>query len=303
MRRKFYVGLILIAILFTVSGFASAEEKLGLIVIAHGSPRAEWNGPVLDLEGEIKDIFSDGGNNPFTEIRVALMEFNEPSIATVVNDMQKHGIDRLLAIPLFIAPSGHSFFDIPTILGLYHNKPITESIIDEGISIVNTKMNITVGATLNNGGILKEIILDRVKELSSAPDSEGVIILAHGDSHFSPIWEALCREIGSYVCAKTGIEYVDFAFVAVGQSFITDGVPVISRAAEKRAKTIVVGLYVSMGVANMSQNSALDFRKMKFTAEDALRGKNILFAKRGLLPDSRVSMWLVEQALDWAGRQ
>ena len=51
-------------------------------------------------------------------------------------------------------------------------------------------MKITVGPTLNNSNILKKAMLDRVEELSTTPNSEGVVLLAHGDEHFEPIRNA-----------------------------------------------------------------------------------------------------------------
>ena len=65
---------IIIGILFP--NFIYAQKKLGLIIVAHGSPMPQWNTPVLKLEEEVKKIFSERKNNPFSEIRFAFMEFS-----------------------------------------------------------------------------------------------------------------------------------------------------------------------------------------------------------------------------------
>ena len=287
-----------------VAGFAFsvpvyAQEKLGLLVIAHGSPGSQWNKPVLELETEVKNIFSERDVSPFREIRVALMEFSEPSVSTAIKDLEDADIDRIYAIPLFIAPSGHSLYDVPTILGLYSDKEMVESIKEEGTTIVDTKIKITLGPTLRTGNVLKEVMLDRVKELSTAPDSEGVVLLAHGEACFEPIWAATCREVGSHICAETGIDYFDYAFVGIGHSFISEGVPVILKTAHKRSRTIVVGLYLSMGVDNMAENSTLSIGMMKIDSKHVFDNKNIHFAKRGLLPDKRIAEWIADRALEW----
>jgi len=276
-----------------------AQEELGLLIIAHGSPMPQWNKPVLELEEEVTKLFSERGSNPFNKIRIALMEFNEPSVNTVIKSFDDSGIDRVYAIPLFVAPSGHSLYDIPTILGLYSDKETVESIREEGTTIVDTEMRITVGPTLKNGKVLKEMMLDRVNEMSTVPDSEGVVILAHGDSHFEPIWESTCREIGSHICAETGIDYFDYAFVGIGQSFISKGVPVILRTADKCSRIIVVGLYLSMGVDNMAENSVLSVGMIKIESKKIFDDRNIHFAKRGCLPDKRVAQWVVDRAVEW----
>ena len=276
------------------------KEKLGLLIIAHGSPMPAWNAPVLALEDEVLMILNEKGDNSFTAVRVALMEFNEPSINTVIEEMEKNGIDRVYALPLLIAPSGHSLFDVPTILGLYYESEIVREIKEEGTTIADTKIKITMGPTLDSGDVLKEIMLDRVNELSASPQTEGVVLLAHGDHYFQPIWDALCGEIGSYICAKTGIEHYDYACAEVGQTFIAEAVPIILRMAEKCDRTIVVGLYLSMGVDRMANNSVLSIGRMKMESKEILEGYTIVFADKGLLPDQRISQWIVEKGLEWA---
>jgi len=297
--KKLQIILLMTVSLFLLSTIVYAQEKYGLIIIAHGSPMPQWNEPVLKIEKEVKTLMSQNGNNQFSAIRVAFMEFTEPSINTVIKDFENIGIDRVYAIPLLIAPSGHSLFDIPTILGLYSEKDIINEIKSEGTDIVNTNMKITIGPTLNNSDILKISMLDRVKELSSTPDSEGLVLLAHGDENFEPIWASMCREVGYYVCAKTGIEYFDYAFVEVGQSFATEGVSTILEATEKKEKIIVVGLYLSMGVERMANTSASFMMGKKTETKKLFADKNILFAKRGILPDKRISEWIVEIAIEW----
>ena len=294
-------GILVIAIVLLLSANGIyAQEKLGLIIIAHGSPSPQWNSPVLKIEDEVKNIMSAKTNNPFSAIRVALMEFNEPSINTVIEDFEKTDINKVYAIPLLIAPSGHSVFDIPTILGLYNDKNILDEIKSEEIDIVNTKMKITIGPTLNYSDILKIAMLDRVKELSTEPGSEGVVLLAHGDSDFEPVWVSMCEEIGYYICSKTGIDYFDYSFVEVGQSFATEGVSVILESTEKKEKTIVIGLYLSMGVEKMANTSAFFMMGQKIETKKMFADKNIHFAKKGLLPDKRISEWLVDIALEWS---
>jgi hypothetical protein len=299
MERIRALLLLLISVILLSTGIVYAQEKLGLVIIAHGSPMSQWNTPVLKLEGEVRNIMSEEGKNPFSEIKVALMEFNEPSISTVIKDMENRGIDKIYSIPLFIAPSGHSLYDVPTILGLYSDKEMIECIKEEGTAIVNTKIKITIGPTLNIGSVLKEVMLDRVKELSTEPDFEGVVLLAHGDTRFEPIWASMCREIGTYICAETGIKYFDYAFVEIGQSFISEGVPVILKASDRHKKTLVVGLYLSMGVDKMALDSTLSIGMMKMESKDIFIGKNILFAKRGLLPDKRISEWIADRAMEY----
>jgi len=287
---------ILLVFIFT---YSFAQEKRGLLIIAHGSPAQQWNKPVLDLENQVKEMLKVKKVTDIDEVRVALMEFTEPSIATVVNDMESKGITKIFALPLFIAPSGHSLYDIPTILGLYYDKKMTDGIKEEGIKIIDTKIKITIGPTLNYENVMKDILLDKVKNLSDNPSEEALIILAHGDKNFMPIWEELTNETGNYILGKTGIEYFDNAFVEVGQSFAIDGVNAILKASENKKKVIVVGMYLSMGVKNMAENSGIVMMGKTLESEKMIEGENIVFDRTGLLPNKKITEWIVDRVVEW----
>ncbi len=272
----------------------------GLLIVGHGAPMPSWNGPVLALENQVKTLLErKDGRNVFAEVRVALMEFAEPSIHTVMCELEEAGVDEVYVLPLFIAPSGHSLFDIPTILGLYAEASMIEELSEEGIAIVDTDMKVTLGPTLRTGSVLREVMLDRVLELSTDPEVESVVLLAHGDAATEPVWDDLCREIGSYVCSRTGVEHYNYALVEVGQSFLTKGIAAIARAADKAERVLVVGLYLSMGVEGMAERSVLEMGMMRLTAGEALRGSDVRYATKGLLPDPRVAEWIVERAMEW----
>jgi len=277
-----------------------AEEKLGLILAAHGSPAPQWNEPVLALEGEVQALLNEAGDNPFVTIRVAMMEFAEPTIETVVTDMELLGVRGIYVIPIFIAPSGHSVSDLPTILGLYSDQEKRDQLREEGIELVSTDMRITLGPTLDYGSVLGEIMLDRLRGLSEKPQSEGIVLLAHGDPLFEPTWESVCLRVGAYVCAHTGIPHFEFAFVEVGQSFITEGVPAILQVAARCERTLVLGLYLSMGVDGIAQKSTLAVGRMTFQGSALLTDYDIAFASHGLLPSERLAKWIASRAREWA---
>jgi len=289
--------LLILTVLFSLN--TMAQEKKALLIIAHGAPSPAWNKPVIDLEIQVKELMKIKNITGYDDVRVALMEFAKPSIADVINDFEKQGIKNVYAIPLFIAPSGHSLFDIPTILGLSCNKKMFDTLKSEGIEIVNTDIKITIGPSLEYENVIKDILLDKVKIMSKTPSKEALVILAHGDEDFMPLWEGLINETGNYILGKTGIEYFDKGFVEVGQSFAIDGVHTILKASEEKEKVIVIGMYVSMGIKRMAESSSVVTMGNTMGSMKMFEGKNIVFAESGLLPDARISQWLVERAKEW----
>lgn len=287
----------ILMVLLSITSFA--KDKTGLLIIAHGSPAKQWNQPVLDLENNVKALLETKQVKGFDEVRVALMEFTEPSVATVVKEMEDKGLTKIYALPLFIAPSGHSVYDIPTILGLYYNKKMGDAMKEEGTIIVDTKAKITVGPSLDYGNVIEEILLERVNELSKDPKNEALVILAHGDNEFLPFWESLANEAGNYILGKTGIECFDKAFVEVGQSFGIDGVETILNAAHKKDRIIVVGMYLSTGVNNMPAKSGIVMMGHQINSQTMLEGKNIVYSDKGLLPNDKITEWVVDRANEW----
>jgi hypothetical protein len=276
-----------------------AQEKKALLIIAHGAPSPAWNNAVLDIETQVQDLLITKNITGYDEVRVALMEFEKPSIADVIYDFEKQGITDVYTIPLFIAPSGHSLFDIPTILGMSYDKKIVDKLTAENIEIVDTDIKITIGPSLDYENVIKDILLDKVKTMSVIPSEEALIILAHGDENFMPFWEELINKTGNYILGKTEIEYFDKSFVEVGQSFAINGVNPILKASKEKEKVIVIGMYVSMGVKQMAENSAIVIMGHNMETKKMFEGKNIDFAESGLLPDVRISEWLVERAKEW----
>ena len=296
MRVRFIVTQL--AVLLALAGGVNAEEVLGLVVIAHGAPAPAWNQPVLDLEREVTDLMAKEHPDLFRSIRVALMEFVEPSIATVISEMEKEGITRVYALPLFIAPSGHNLYDIPAILGLYSDKNIVSVLRDEGIDIVATDLKITLGPTLAVD-VIQEIALDRLREMSVDPDSAAIVILAHGDRNFEPVWISLARQVGSSLCANTGIEYFNYGFIGMGQGFRSEGVPAIYRALDDHKQVIVLGLYMVSSMEGIARRSFAGTPHGAATFDTMFADTEVKFASRGLLPDSRIVGWIVTTAAEW----
>ncbi|RLB88877.1 MAG: hypothetical protein DRH50_14550 [Deltaproteobacteria bacterium] len=272
----------------------SALDAPGLLIVAHGAPNPEWNSPVLSLEGQV--IRALGEDNPFRKVRVCMMEFASPTVADGIREMEEAGCTRIVVVPLLIAPSSHSFWDIPTLLGLYSDEELETELRREGASIVRSRLPITLTPTLDKGDLIPEIMVDRVKTLSKDPGNEAVVILAHGDTSTKSLWCKLMKKTVTYVCGETGITYGDWAFVHVGQSY-KRALGAIVEAAKHRKRVILVGCYLSIGVAEMHRRFMKTFpEKTVPGTENPLEDLDIIAAEQGLLPDPRIPEWIADTA-------
>lgn len=273
------------------------EATAGLLIIAHGAPFPRWNKPVLKLYPQVLKAL--GTKSPFRAVRIVFMEFAKPTVADGVKELEAAGCDRIVAVPLLLAPSSHSHWDIPALLGLYADPEIAATLKEEGAEVVHSKLPITVTETMHNADMLREIILDRLKKLSSKPEEEAVVVLAHGCPIFQRHWNDMLKRTVIYLCGKTGITRGDWALVHVGQSYAHEGVPVIASAAGERKRVLVVGLYIGMGVDRMHQRYMNKPASPMFP--NPLKGKNVVCAKEGLLPDKRVAKWIARTAVEALG--
>ena len=275
---------------------SSAQTGPGLLLIAHGSPSADWNRPLLDLESDVQHKLNEQGS-PFLAVKLVFMEFAAPSVADGVELMESAGCDRIVVVPLLIAPSTHSHRDIPSLLGLYADEQVLAILRAEGATPVRSRLPITITPTLDQGELLETVLLQRVHELSQEPENEALVVLAHGDDAFAPVWDSRMKKLITSLCGTTGISYGDYAFVHVGQGYALNGVPVIAAAAENRPRVLVVGCYVSMGAIGMHHRYMHTAVSMGgVTLPNPLEGKNVVLTTRGLLPNPLVADWIIGAA-------
>ena len=88
------------------------DAKTGVLLVVHGSRLNYSKEFITDLFGQFEaqcDYPCDFG----------FMELVEPNIPTSINKLvSENEVDRLVVVPIFIAPGAHTTRDIPTILGL-----------------------------------------------------------------------------------------------------------------------------------------------------------------------------------------
>ena len=288
MKRTFLLFLVLLSV-------SLMQAKTALVIIAHGSPSQSWNGPVLRLESKLDSLHIPG----IDYCRVALMEYSEPHIATVMADCVRQHVDTVFAIPLFIQPSSHSEQDIPNILGLRFNALTQAELKEEGIATVHTSMHVVEGPTLNYGDLLQRCLLRQVEKLSEKPDDEALLILAHGDPEYRGFWEAMLEESAEYVRQHTRISYVGTGLVEMGQQMVTDVSPLLLDAAKHKRRILVQGIYLTSSVYGMAARFGLI--KQQPTILKAYPSTEVVYGKTGLLPDftDDICQWIVSTTQEW----
>ena len=289
---------ILFSILFLCAAVSVAEAKNALVVIAHGSPMESWRKPVLELETSVRNQIKAAKLKGIDYVRVALMEYTEPSVASVVKDCEAQGVDSIFALPLFIAPSGHTEEDLPNILGWKYNPYVREELAEEKTEMVKSKLPIVLGPTFYYSYVLEKVMAQRVKSFSKDATNEAVIFLAHGDEERIGFWKSLLGNVSKYVKENCGVTYVDGELIEMGHNFGNELMPLLEKAAQTKKRIFVQGIYLTSDVKRMADRHKMQERQADLVKA---RGVEIVYSNEGILPASSdlVTNWVVEQTAQW----
>ena len=85
-------------------------EPIGLIVVDHGSRRAESNQMLERMVGQVTEVV------PYDIVEPAHMELAEPSIATAFDACVDRGARTVVVSPYFLLPGRHWTQDIPALV-------------------------------------------------------------------------------------------------------------------------------------------------------------------------------------------
>ncbi|TWU22834.1 CbiX/SirB N-terminal domain-containing protein [Bythopirellula polymerisocia] len=83
------------------------SEKVAVILVDHGSRRAESNDLLLDV------VVAFRANSSWSIVEPAHMELAEPSIATAFGRCAEQGATLVIVFPYFLSPGRHWHEDIP----------------------------------------------------------------------------------------------------------------------------------------------------------------------------------------------
>jgi len=122
-------SMISILILLLIMPAASADdEKIGIVVIAHGSPSEAWCNPVREAVAETELPY---------QVELGFLEFvpNE-TINIAVDRLDDAGVTKIIAVPLFISSYSSHIQEIEYVLGLRDTLPLANEItMLEGVTM------------------------------------------------------------------------------------------------------------------------------------------------------------------------
>lgn len=294
-------GLVAIAVLTILPARTTAQspEGTGILLLAHGGAAA-WNERVTALASAI------GTSQP---IEVAFGMASRPAIQAAVEKLETRGVRSIVAVPLFISSHSSVITSTEYLLGLRTEMPKDLAVFakmnhgapgagHEGHhmpadpSVDNTKpvlsqVPITMTSALDHHALVAEILTDRAKSISTAPEREAVVLVAHGPvpEADNALWLNDMKLLAEQMKPAT-------AFASLDWLTVRDDAPAPIRdaaAAELRAlverrhaegrRVLIVPLLMSYGGIEQG------IRKR-------LQGLDYVMPAQGLMPDERLGEWV-----------
>jgi sirohydrochlorin cobaltochelatase len=114
--------------------------KTAIILFAHGSRDPSWAEPLQQIRASILAMAPD------SDVRLAFLEFMEPTLETAIVALAADAIERVTLIPLFVSPGKHVKSDLTQLLEESKSK--------------HPQMRITVGSSIGDSEDMREILAE-----------------------------------------------------------------------------------------------------------------------------------------------
>lgn len=152
---------------------SNSVNNVGVILISHGS-RLPYGEEVIN---QVAEIYRENTDYP---VVVSYMNMSKPSIPAAINQLADEGVEKIIAVPVFLAHGVHTKEDIPKMLQIRnenspkmhshgnnehsHGHRHTHGHQDEETEEIRFEGEIIYTEPLGSDGRIAEIIKDRVND-------------------------------------------------------------------------------------------------------------------------------------------
>ncbi|WP_047152519.1 sirohydrochlorin chelatase [Aneurinibacillus tyrosinisolvens] len=240
--------------------------KKGVLVISHGSRNASWIQKVHELVSQVD-----------TELPVeaAFLDMVEGyGIRDGVERLEAQGVREILAVPLFVSSGSTHLNEIQYMLGL-----IPEPAIETELRPFSMKARMTWAGPMDDHPEVRNILRDRIKEVSTDPAEEALMLVAHGSGipGFKEKWLSILERCASDLGSEMGFKRAVYATIH------PDTVQERAAEAAGTGRLVVIPLFLSTGYYTDK------------VIPQKLSDIPHRYSGRAYLPDNRVAAWIEER--------
>lgn len=279
---------------------ATSKHTKGILLLAHGGKQF-WNDEVKKLAAVVdKQI----------PVEVAFGMASKRSIQSAIERLEARGVKDIYAVPLFISSNSSVITSTEYLLALRAEAPKDLAMFArmshghgggeqtshgnghgsdfDPTTPISNKAKIRMLPALNAHPLVADILYSRATALSSAPEIEVVVIVAHGpvSDETNKLWLADMGKLAGQVEKRSKfkrIEYLtvrDDAPAPVRDAATAELRAIVSRATTDGSNVLVVPLLLSYG-------------GIEEGIKKRLEGLSYSMSSQALLPDERLIEWVL----------
>ncbi len=178
------IALFLLADLSPAAAQNRTNEKVGVMILSHGSRDQQWNQSVREAAVSYLDGYT---------VEFAYGMANPHNMQAAINKLEAQNVDRIVAVQLFVSSYSPIIRQNEYLLGIREklaDKPMVMMNMngDGGMTmkrpdtLAQLDINVPVHLTrpLDDHKLVAEILMERIEALSDDPTEESILIAAHG---------------------------------------------------------------------------------------------------------------------------
>lgn len=252
--------------------------KSGILVISHGSREAEW----VRLVDQAVAAAAASPRVQGVPVYSSFLEIVEGRlIQDGIDALEEQGVTDLFVLPLFISSGSTHVDEIGQAFGL---PPAAE--LEGDLGAFRVKAKVHYGMPIDDDPDIAELLLSNIKPLSIRPESETVMLVAHGSKEkvFHERWQLGLDQLGERLRKLGG--FARFATAMLLPDQAADRLRALRQARPDEA-VIVVPLFLSRGYFT---NTVIPKR---------LEGLDYRYNGLAMLPHPAIERWLERRMAAW----
>lgn len=288
---------VLLAVSFALAAPGVVEAQ-GVLLLAHGG-RDDWNREVLELASQVDSTLP---------VEVAFGMANKRTIQDAMERLAERDVTEIVAVPLFISSHSSVMRATEYLLGSRADAPPElEAFARMGArrasggpdrdpdfdwtTPLEGATSIAVTTALDSHALVAEILLSRALDVSEQPEREVVVVVAHGPTseEDNALWLANMGILVETIRSRTRFSRIQYLTVRddasdpVREQATVELRAVVEDAVEEGRSVLIVPLLLSYGGIEAGIRRRLE-------------GLPYRMADQALLPDERLSEWVLLQA-------
>lgn len=198
---------------------SAASAKDGILLLAHGNHGAGGHGAAPAVAGHEHHAAPNPWNDSVEEVvaaldpkyptEVAFGMAEAPAIQAAIARLEKRGVTRIAAIPLYVSSHSPIIGNTRYILGLQDTLAKYTSL--KTLPRAEMKAQVGMSAALDAHPLVSEILLDRARALTDKPGETAVVLIAHGPNaeEENRLWLKEMSEHAAFLRDKGGFTAVE----------------------------------------------------------------------------------------------